>query len=100
MARLKLRQEAIDDLEDIWKYTFEKWSRNQANKYYESLRLACVEIAENPSIGKGYYSISSELRGYKINKHIIFYFEILTGQIEVVRILHESMDLENRLSNS
>lgn len=32
MAKVVLRQEAIDDLNSIWNYTFEKWSEKQANK--------------------------------------------------------------------
>jgi toxin ParE1/3/4 len=33
MAKVILRQEAIDDLNDIWDYTFEEWSEVQADKY-------------------------------------------------------------------
>lgn len=32
MAKLILRQEAIDDLTDIWDYTAKIWSKNQADK--------------------------------------------------------------------
>ena len=32
MAKIILRHKAIDDLNDIWKYTFEKWSAYQADK--------------------------------------------------------------------
>jgi toxin ParE1/3/4 len=32
MAKVILRQKAIDDLNNIWDYTFEKWSEKQANK--------------------------------------------------------------------
>jgi toxin ParE1/3/4 len=34
MAKVVFRQEAINDLNNIWKYTYEKWSENQADKYY------------------------------------------------------------------
>lgn len=37
MAKVILRQEAIDDLNNIWDYTFEKWSENQADKYYATI---------------------------------------------------------------
>jgi toxin ParE1/3/4 len=33
MAKVILRKKAIDDLNDIWDYTFEKWSAKQADKY-------------------------------------------------------------------
>lgn len=39
MAKVILRQKAIDDLNDIWYYTFEKWSEKQADKYYATLAI-------------------------------------------------------------
>ena len=61
MAKVTLRQEAIDDLNDIWNYTFEKWSENQADKHYTIIKLACNGIGKNPNIGKGYDGISKNL---------------------------------------
>lgn len=98
MAKVKLRQEAIDDLNDIWDYTFEKWSENQADKYYATIKLACNGIGENPDVGKEYDGISKNLLGLKSGKHIIFYQSLSEDKIEVIRILHERMDLKNRLS--
>jgi toxin ParE1/3/4 len=98
MAKVILRQEAIDDLNAIWDYTFEQWSENQADKYYSTLRFACKEIGENPDIGKEYTGIISDLLGLKSGKHIIFYHLISEDEIEIIRILHERMDLKNRLT--
>lgn len=98
MAKVILRQEAIDDLNDIWGYTFEKWSEHQADNYYATLKFACKEIGENPERGRDYPGISSNLRGLKSGKHILFYQLISEDEIEVIRILHERMDLKNRLT--
>ena len=73
MAKVILRQKAIDDLNDIWDYTFEQWSKKQADKYYSSLKFACMEIGENPDLGRDYTEIKSNLLGLKSGKHIIFY---------------------------
>lgn len=98
MAKVVLRQEAIDDLNDIWDYTFEKWSERQADKYYATIKLACNGIAENPDVGKEYGGISRNLLGLKSGKHIIFYQSISEDKIEVIRILHERMDLKKRIT--
>lgn len=98
MAKLIFRQEAIDDLSNIWVYTLQKWSENQADKYYRSIKFACKEIGENPDIGTEYSGVSSNLLGFKTAKHIIFYQIISDDEIEVIRILHERMDLKNRLT--
>jgi len=73
MAKVILRQEAIDDLNNIWEHTFEKWSENQAEKYYKMLKFACKEIGKNPEIGKQYNKISKKLLGLRSGRHIIFY---------------------------
>lgn len=97
MAKVILRQEAIDDLNDIWNYTYEQWSETQADKYYAKIKLSCKKIGENPDIGKEYIGISDHLLGLKSEKHIIFYQQVSEDEIEVIRILHEKMDLKNRL---
>jgi toxin ParE1/3/4 len=97
MANVILRQEAIDDLNDIWDYTFQQWSEDQADKYYANIKFACKQIGENPTLGRKYTEISKNLLGLKTGKHIIFYQLIAIDEIEVVRILHERMDLKNRL---
>ena len=61
MLKLTLRQEAIDDLNDIWNYTKTQWSENQAEIYYQTIKSSCKLIAENPIIGKSYNEISKHL---------------------------------------
>lgn len=98
MAKITLRQEAIEDLNEIWLYTYEKWSQNQADKYYASVEFACMQIGENPELGKEYDGIHKKLLGLRIGKHIIFYQVVSNEDVEIIRILHERMGLENRLS--
>ncbi|MFC0875616.1 type II toxin-antitoxin system RelE/ParE family toxin [Saccharicrinis sp. FJH2] len=97
MAKVILREKAINDLSDIWNYTTFRWSENQADKYYKAIKSACKEIEINPNIGKEYPEISHELLGFKTGRHVIFYHTISDNEIEVIRILHEQMDLKNRL---
>ncbi len=52
MLRVILRQKAINDLNSIWDYTFEKWSENQADFYYNTIKIAFLEIVRNRQIGK------------------------------------------------
>jgi toxin ParE1/3/4 len=44
MAKVIFRQEAIDDLNDIWIYTTDEWSEKQADKYYAAIEFACTQI--------------------------------------------------------
>tara|TARA_R110001592_G_scaffold37916_1_gene125818 strand:+ start:302 stop:601 length:300 start_codon:yes stop_codon:yes gene_type:complete len=97
MAQYKLTNKAVEDLSKIWDYTFEVWSEQQADKYYDGLISNCQEIAENPDFGKNYDGISKQLLGVKANRHIIFYRTLNENYVEITRILHERMDLKKRI---
>jgi toxin ParE1/3/4 len=97
MAKFFLTKKAVADLSDIWDYTYETWSERQADKYYELLMAACRDISERPEKGKQYVEIAKEILGFRIGKHILFYRIINPYEIEVVRILHEKMDLKNQI---
>ena len=98
MAQYKLTNKALEDLSKIWDYTFEVWSEQQADKYYDGLISNCQEIAENPDFGKNYDGISKQLLGVKVNRHIIFYRTLNENYVEITRILHERMDLKKRIT--
>ena len=97
MSSYYLTNEAVQDLSNIWFYTVDAWSEEQADKYYEMLLTSCSNIADNPTVGKNYHKITKDLFGFRANRHIIFYRIITPIQIEITRILHEQMDLENRI---
>ena len=97
MAKYQLTNKAVEDLSEIWNYTFEVWSERQADKYYELLIWNCQEIANTPNIGKKYDIITPNLLGIKINRHIIFYRIINNEYVEIIRILHERMDLKKQI---
>ena len=97
MANLKFTNKAVEDLNCIWEYTLEKWSTEQADKYYEMLIKNCRRIANNPDLGKNYEGMRVDLFGLKSSSHIIFYRKDTDDSIEITRILHNSMDLINRL---
>ncbi len=97
MAKYVLTNKAVEDLIEIWNYTFDTWSEKQADKYYNELLKEFQNLSENPEKGKIYTDLFDNLMGFKINKHIIFYREIDIDKIEVERILHERMDLKTNL---
>ncbi len=98
MAVYKLTNEAVNDLNQIWEYTTQKQSERQADNYYNLLIESCQNIADNPNLGKNYDGIKPELLGFKTNRHIIFYRKSSSEYIEITRILHERMDLKNKIN--
>jgi len=97
MAKYELTKKATKDLGEIWNYTVDTWSENQADQYYFMLLDSCQEIADGRATGKQYEGIYSGLLGIKAGKPIIFYRQINDDLIEIARILHERMDLKKRI---
>ena len=97
MAKYHFTKRALVDLIEIWDYTVEEWSQNQAEKYYDLIIASCLDLANNPQLGKTYEILAMDILGYKCGEHIIFYREILKNEIEIIRVLHGMMDLKNKI---
>lgn len=95
---LKVSEKAQKDLINIWEYTFQKWSLEQADRYFNILVHGMNEICKNPDLGKSYEYIRKDYFGYNQKSHIIFYRIINNETIEIIRILHQKMDLHNRIT--
>jgi toxin ParE1/3/4 len=94
--RYKISHLAKIDIEEIWYYTFENWSIEQANQYYQKLFFSINTICENPKIGKSIEHIKKQHRILQIQSHLIIY-KIEKDMIWIDRILHKSMDITDKL---
>lgn len=85
------------DLVQIWSYTADRWSIEQADAYVGAIHASLYAAATNaPSA----YAISDVRPGYwrtKSGHHICFFKRRSQGGIDVVRILHERMDAGSHL---
>ncbi len=96
----KISKEALTDLENIWLYTLESWSTEQADRYYNLLIDEIEYLTENPNSGKDYSPIRKGYFRSKVKSHFIFYrLNLKANELEVIRILHEQMDIESRLND-
>ena len=93
-----ISKKAVSDLEEIWLYTVEKWSTGQADRYYNLIFDDINYICKNSDAGKSMEHVRKGYRASKVKSHLIFY-KISNDTIEIVRILHERMDIENRLKD-
>lgn len=98
--KYKLSKEAVKDLEKIWFYTFENWSREQADRYYNLVMDEIEFIAERPGTGKDQGHIREGYFRTRVKSHYIFYrLNSRENMIEIIRILHQRMDIETRLND-
>lgn len=95
-----ISKEASKDLEKIWVYTFENWSQEQADRYFNLIIDEIENIAKDPLSGKDYNDIRKGYYRSRVKSHFIFYrINVKKKLIEIVRILHQQMDLESRLND-
>lgn len=86
---------AEHDLEDIWLYTYRQWSLEQADAYH----LSFIQTIEGLACGRHIPQKSDARAGYwkyPVGKHRIF-FRMSGRFLDVMRILHETMDVEQHL---
>lgn len=94
----KISVKAAEDIEHIWLYTVEHWSVEQADRYVNLIFDEIEYIAANPDAGKDFNHVRKNYRCTKVKSHLIFYRPGEKQTVEIIRILHERMDIENRLA--
>ena len=93
-----LTHKAKADLQSIGRYTAIKWGINQRNIYLTQIDRCFHDLSDSPDLGRVCDFIRKGYRKYKVGKHLIFYRHAGADQIEIVRILHERMDVKIHLS--
>ena len=94
MFKLYILPAAQKDLEDIFDYTADFWSFDQAVKYFNLLDGCIMDISQSTIVGKAYQHSNKPYKFVKSGRHLIFY-RIDGNSCVIVRILHEKMDIEN-----
>jgi toxin ParE1/3/4 len=85
------------DLEQIWDYTAANWGAEQAVSYILGIRAACESLASGRNHGTGIDDIRAGYRKLTVGSHLLFFRVTDTGLINVVRVLHQKMDLAAHL---
>lgn len=93
-----IRKKAVADLEEIWFYTVQHWSVKQADRYYTLIIEEINYICQHPESGKSQEHIRKNYRSSKVKSHLIFY-RVVNQRVEVVRILHERMDIDQQINS-
>ena len=99
MAEYIISEKALEDLNNIWIYTAENWSIEQANRYYNLIVDEIEYVSENFEITKDFGNIRENYKFSKVKSHLVFYKKTENTEMEVVRILHERMDIKNRIND-
>jgi toxin ParE1/3/4 len=91
-----LSKDAGRDLADIWDYTAREHGPTQADNYIGDIDRILALALDYPNMGMDYSDIRQGYRKLGSGHHLIFYIPRDAG-IEVIRVLHERMDIEAQL---
>ena len=96
MSQLSLTPKARADLDAIWEYTVTHWDIEQAEAYLRSLGETMKLLANQPGIGRNIDNIREGYLKFPAASHI-FIYRTQPNIVEVVRILHMSMEVERHV---
>ena len=85
------------DVDQIWAYTAERWGEEQAERYVLAMRDACQELAAGTRQSRAADDIREGYCKTAIGSHILFFRRTDTGLLDIVRILHQRMDIIRHL---
>lgn len=88
---------ALQDLQNIGRFTLRKWGREQRNKYLHALERRFEWLAENPHMGSYRPEIQEGYFCYTQGSHLIFYLK-REGGIDIIGIPHQNMDISGFFS--
>ena len=88
---------ALGDLREIAKYTLSTWGKEQEAAYIRGLFTFFERIARNDTPNRDLSALVPECFSCKISHHLVVFRWLDDGRPEIIRILHEKMDIPQRL---
>jgi len=93
----RISRRAAADIDAIWDYTASRWSVEQAEAYVRAIQAAIYDLASGKAAGAAFPMLKRDYARYLIGSHVIFYRRGPAARLEIVRILHQSMDFGRHL---
>jgi toxin ParE1/3/4 len=96
--RHKIYPNARRRIIDIWHYTDKTWGEEQADLYVHGLYKAIEKAANNKHLWrKVEHHGVKDIFFLRYEHHYVFFRELSKDVLGVINVLHESMDIPNRL---
>lgn len=89
-------EHAESDLLEVWLYTAEEWNLTQADSYIDQIHEGLSKLIKHPEMGKDRSDLRKSYRSLIVNHHIAFY-RLVDDEIQIMRVLHESVDVPTHL---
>ena len=94
--RLHLSREAERDIDEIARYTEQRWGKPARQRYLRQITERLKALLANPELGPVRDDIRPGNRSLTAGRHIVFY-RLAPDAVEIIRILHHAMDVQRRI---
>ncbi|WP_372718399.1 type II toxin-antitoxin system RelE/ParE family toxin [Immundisolibacter sp.] len=94
MSRVARRRQAAADIAEIWQHIAQDKSA-AADRWIDDLDQQFGLLARQPLMGRERQELADGVRSFPFGRYVIFYVALADG-IDVLRVLHSSMDIEAR----
>ncbi|WP_186085320.1 type II toxin-antitoxin system RelE/ParE family toxin [Burkholderia gladioli] len=98
MKAFVLSPAAERDLDDIWDHTVTRWGEVQAERYILSIESTIAGLADGTQPSLSAADVRDGYRKALTGMHVVFFRES-EALIDVIRILHQQMDIPRRLGD-
>jgi len=92
MAAIRIQEAASHRLDEIYRYTRERWGGKQADRYITGMFAAFTKIESRGVVSK---PVPAEfgVDGYffRYERHVVYWRRLANGDVGIVTILHERM---------
>jgi toxin ParE1/3/4 len=79
--------------------TLRTWGEQQYDRYAALLNDALLALQDNPSLGHRSRQLPARYRPLYVGRHLIIY-RFTEGTVYIVRVLHDHMDVRQRIEES
>ena len=97
MIPVVLTPRAAANVEDIWNYSVQRWGARQAERYVKAIGEACEGLGRGTRFSQDASAVRAGYRSANVGSHVIFFRSDANGPITIVRVLHQSMDVDRHL---
>ncbi len=91
MPRIRRRDQAREQLEDIWLYVARD-NEDAADRLLDRIEAALFDLAQRPKMGRVRPELGQDLRSFVVGSYVLFY-RIVADGVLLVAVIHGSRDI-------
>ncbi len=100
MAAVRVQEAASWRLDEIYRYTRERWGDEQARRYITGL-FAAFDLIDSHGVASRPVPAELGVDGFffRYQRHVVYWKRLASGDVGIVTILHERMHQIGRLKS-